>query len=254
VLTIVGIAALTAALLGGPYYAPHAMRMIAVGRLRRTCARHRILVLTYDDGPGPELTRRVLALLADFGARATFFLLGRRVVEHPEVIDEVAAAGHEIGCHGYSHRHAWRSWPWEPAADVRRGYRTIERWVGANAPYRPPCGKLVLPMWWVLRRQRASLGWWTIDSGDTHATLPDPRAVVAAVRGAGGGVVLLHDFDRDRATRAARHAHVLNTTAGLLELARSEGLNVCTLGQLQPWQTPATLHPGPSLCDRPDTA
>ncbi len=246
----IGVAALAA----GAYLAPHFLRLAQTRRLRAVCARRRALALTYDDGPGPELTRRVLAVLAEFGVRATFFLLGRRVVNHPEVVDEVAAAGHELGCHGYSHRHAWRSWPWEPAADVHRGYRTIARWATADAPYRPPCGKLVLPAWWLLRRQRAPLGWWTVDSGDTHATLPDPRAVVAAVRRAAGGVVLLHDFDRDPATRAARHAHVLDTTAGLLELARSAGLNVCTLTQLRCLHTPTAPQPRPSLCNRPDTA
>lgn len=247
----IGAAALAAA---GVYFAPHFLRLTQTRRLRAACAHRRALVLTYDDGPGPELTRRVLALLAEFGARATFFLLGRRVADHPEVVDQVAAAGHELGCHGYSHRHAWRSWPWEPAADVHHGYRAIARWVATDAPYRPPCGKLVLPMWWALWRQRAPLGWWTVDSGDTHATLPDPRAVVAAVRHAGGGVVLLHDFDRDPATRAARHAHVLDTTAALLELAHTEGLNVCPLGQLQPRPIPAAPHPSPAPCHRPDTA
>lgn len=249
--TGIGAAALAA---GGAYFAPHFLRLAETRRLRAACARRRALVLTYDDGPGTELTRRVLALLAQFGVRATFFLLGRRVAEHPVVVDQVAAAGHELGCHGYSHRHAWRCWPWEPAADVQRGYRALDRWAAADAPYRPPCGKLVLPVWWVLRRQRAPLGWWTIDSGDTHATLPDPRAVVAAVRHAGGGVVLLHDFDRDPATRAARHAHVLDTTAGLLELARSEDLNVCTFGQLRRRQAPAAPRPNPAPCHRPDTA
>ncbi len=236
---------------GGVYFSPHFLRLAEVRRLRALCARRRALVLTYDDGPGPELTRRVLAR---FNVRATFFLLGRRAVEHPEVVDQVAAAGHEFGCHGFSHRHPWRCWPWAAAADVRRGYEAIDRWVAASAPYRPPCGKLVLPMWWVLRRRRAALGWWTIDSGDTHATLPDPGTVVEAVRGAGGGAVLLHDFDRDPRTRATRHAYVLDTTLALLELAHHEGLNVCTLGQLQPRLRSAEPQSGPVPCRQSNTA
>jgi hypothetical protein len=112
------------------------------------------------------------------------------------------------------------------------GYRTLAPWVSPAGLYRPPYGKTTLATWWAARRRHARLAWWTVDSGDTHAVLPAPQTIVEAVRRDGGGVVLMHDFDRSPQTRAARHAHVLNTTAQLLELARAEGLTPCSLGQL----------------------
>ncbi|HOF39811.1 MAG TPA: polysaccharide deacetylase family protein, partial [Candidatus Hydrogenedentes bacterium] len=77
-----------------PYYL---LRLRAVGELSRLCRAGRGLVLTYDDGPGRRLSRGLVELLGAHGARATFFLLGRRVVEDEETVDWVHGAGHELG-------------------------------------------------------------------------------------------------------------------------------------------------------------
>jgi len=212
---------------------PLVVKLAEVRALRRRCRLTRTLVLTYDDGPGAELTPAILKLLAEADARATFFPTARSALANPELLSQVAAAGHEIGCHSAAHLHAWKVLPWRAMRDVRAGFRALTRWVEPDGLYRPPYGKINLPTWWAVRRQRAAFAWWTVDSGDTHATLPNPQAVVAAVRGDGGGVVLLHDFDRNPPTRAARHAHVLEVTAGLLRLARDTDLRVCTFGALR---------------------
>src|SRR6516162_262157 len=60
--------------------------------------------LTFDDGPNPEVTPRLLALLEKHGIRATFFVLGKYALEHPGLTAEVAARGHVIGNHTYEHR------------------------------------------------------------------------------------------------------------------------------------------------------
>ena len=69
-----------------PYYL---LRVRAVRELSRLCGRGRGLVLTYDDGPGRRLSRALVGLLGSRGARATFFVLGRRVVEDGETVDLV---------------------------------------------------------------------------------------------------------------------------------------------------------------------
>ncbi|MEW6252352.1 MAG: hypothetical protein AB1716_17070, partial [Planctomycetota bacterium] len=98
--------------------------------------------------------------------------------------------------------------------------------------YRPPYGKLNLASWLALRRRGARLAWWTVDSGDTHRTLPDPAAVVERVRRAGGGVVLMHDFDRDPPNDVPRAAFVLRLTELLLQAAGREGWRVRPLGEI----------------------
>ncbi len=61
------------------------------------------VALTFDDGPSPRTTRRVLAALDAAGARATFFVVGHKVSQHPELTREIVERGHELGLHGFEH-------------------------------------------------------------------------------------------------------------------------------------------------------
>ena len=207
-----------------PYYL---LRLRAVRELERLCRVGRGLVLTYDDGPGRRLSRGVVALLGAHGARATFFVLGRRVVEDGETVDFVREAGHELGVHSFDHRNAWQG-RGDAVKDIEAGYAAAARWVKADGLFRPPHGKLSYGTWRALRRRGARICWWTVDSGDTWAELPPPERTVEAVLRSGGGVVLMHDFDRG----PEREAFVLETTGLLLDAAAREGLNVMTLSEL----------------------
>ncbi|MHC4428540.1 MAG: polysaccharide deacetylase family protein [Planctomycetota bacterium] len=225
---------------------PQAMAWRERRRLRRRC--RGTLVLTYDDGPGPILTKRLLEVLARQRARATFFLVGERAEAHPEVVDCLREAGHELGAHTHAHLHAWRAWPWSAARDMTRGYETLGRWLTPAAMFRPAFGKLTLVTWRAVRRRGACLGWWTHDGGDTHARLGDPQRVLRRIRRDGGGVVLLHDFDRG----PERGAYVLALTRLLLEEARRERWRVRTLGQVLAEQPAPHRRAAPVLVGRED--
>lgn len=216
--------------LGGLYFgAPLVAKRAGIRALARRAEARRALVLTYDDGPGPEVTRALLPLLAEHGARATFFVSGAQATRHPDVVRAVADAGHEVGSHGAAHVHAWRAAPWRVLADVRAGVAVARKHAGAGAGglFRPPYGKATLATLAGARAARAGLAWWTHDSGDSHATLPARMAGSEALL-ARGGVVLLHDLDRS----VARNDYVLATTRALLEAAPAAGLSVLTLGEL----------------------
>lgn len=194
-----------------------------------------MLALTYDDGPGTHLTPRVCDLLDRAGAKATFFLLGRRATQAPQLVHRLAAAGHELACHTHDHLNAWKSSPWRVNADIRRGYQTLAPWVPPSGLFRPPYGKVTPFTLLSLRRRGARVIWWTHDSMDTtHGSLPTPPSVVDRVMQDRGGVVLLHDFDRERdaAYNAARAEFVLEVTRLLLDAAQHSGIRVTTVGQL----------------------
>jgi peptidoglycan-N-acetylglucosamine deacetylase len=100
------------------------------------------VALTFDDGPSPVTTPRVLELLAAAGVHATFFVVGRKAVEHPTLVRDIAAAGHLVGLHGFEHDRLFslrRSQ--HVALDIRRTQDVIER-AGAPRPtlFRPPIG------------------------------------------------------------------------------------------------------------------
>ena len=193
---------------------------------------HRLVALTYDDGPGPSLTSAVMKILHTSRAKATFFLLGRRVVQSSTLVSDLRDAGHELGCHTHDHLHAWKTWPSRITRDIDRGYETLSLWVPADGMFRPPYGKMTPWSYRAIRKRGARIGWWTVDSGDTWTKLPEPESVVERVRRAGGGVVLMHDFDREGIDREERAAFVLRTTELLLEMAKKDGLRVCTLGEV----------------------
>lgn len=228
---VLAMAFLTAAALV-VYGVPLLVRRRGQADLARRCRESGCVVLTYDDGPGPTLTGEVLAALEAFDARATFFLLGMRAEASPEMVDRVREGRHELGSHSQRHLHAWKVAPWRSLRDMREGCETLERWLGASAPFRPPYGKWTLPTMLACRRRGAPVAWWTIDSGDTHDRMPDPAQVAARVASDGGGVVLLHDFDRDPDDeREERHAFVVATTRAVLETARERDLRVVTMAE-----------------------
>ncbi len=84
------------------------------------------VVLTFDDGPWPTTTSRVLAALAKECVRATFFLIGRPAAEHPELVRRIAAEGHTVGHHTWSHRSLRRIKPGETTGEIDRGISAVE--------------------------------------------------------------------------------------------------------------------------------
>jgi peptidoglycan-N-acetylglucosamine deacetylase len=227
---MLGVAGVAAAW-GMTYGVPAAWRRREERSLRGLARAHRTLVLSYDDGPGPLLTPQLLGMLEAYRAQATFFMLGSRAAVNPELVDRVRAGGHEVACHTYDHTNAWRSLPWAATRDIREGYVSLRRWMEPDALFRPPYGKMTLFTRWALSRRGARIGWWTIDSGDTHARVPNPEGVGDTVMRDGGGVVLLHDFDRAREAQE-RSEFVLRVTELLLTLAEREGLCVRRLSDL----------------------
>jgi len=208
-----------------PYYS---IRWLALQELNRRCRRDRAIVLTYDDGPGNRLTRSVVELLETYDARATFFLLGRRIDGGRETVELAHRAGHDLGVHTFDHGHAWKLTSRAAIEDIDRGYEAAAAWVPPDGLFRPPHGKVSLATWRAVRNRGARICWWTSDSGDTWPTLPPFERSSELVLRAGGGVVLMHDFDRE----AERDVFVLKTTERLLEVARKEGYRVMTLSEL----------------------
>ncbi len=84
------------------------------------------VVLTFDDGPWPPTTRKVLAALEKECVRATFFLIGKPASEHPDLVRMIAAEGHTIGHHTWSHRSLMRIKPSEVTEEIDRGIAADE--------------------------------------------------------------------------------------------------------------------------------
>ncbi len=154
------------------------------------------LALTFDDGPHPESTRRVLALLAPTRHRATFFVLGDKVRRHPELAREIRDAGHTLGIHGDVHDrlHSFRS-PARVAREIARARSSVEAACGVRPSwFRPPLGHTSpLTALGLSRCDVTVVGW----SARGYDGLPgrEPSAIAARVAAdlEDGAIVLLHD-------------------------------------------------------------
>ncbi len=196
------------------------------------CRRERVIALTFDDGPGTALTPAILDRLAAARAPATFFALGRNVPGREAILRRIVAEGHQLGCHGQDHVHYVFQWPGRGLLDLHRAWRTLAPLVRGPVtalPFRPPFGKLTLPQWLYLRLRGTPVVTWTQDAMDTRPDLADsPADLAGRIRAQGGGVVLLHDFDRDE---RRIHADVLARLDAILALQR-QGFRFVGLDEL----------------------
>ena len=177
------------------YLLPYLIKIISRDSLTRRVRSEDISCLTFDDGPDPESTPVILDLLKNAGIRATFFMIGSRIEQYPDLVRRVFREGHVIGEHSYSHYHAWKSGPWTTYRDLNRGRQALHGLVsGSRTEFlRPPHGKLNLGTLLYAIVHRRKLIFWDVDPKDYAAT--SASEIVSAIKPglAGGHVILLHD-------------------------------------------------------------
>ena len=211
--------AVVGALVHGTYQRNSPVFGSALGRLPVGGADDRPVALTFDDGPNPDATPRILDALAERGAVATFFLLGRHVERWPAIARRVAAEGHTIGNHGWHHRKLHTQGPASVRHDLVMGTDAITGATGVQpAVFRAPHG---FRSPWVSAIAR-SLGQrtigWSLGVWDTACPGVDAivERTVSGIRP--GSILLLHDGDGydalgDRSQTAAAVPRIVTTLA-----------------------------------------
>jgi len=190
------------------------------------------VALTFDDGPHPDTTRRVLALLAQHGIQATFFVVGEKVRAHPEVAREIVAAGHAIGLHGFAHDRAYALRTRRRLAeDVRLAQEALFEACGVRARlFRPPIGFVSYAVAFSADRAGLSLVGFSARTRDGSARAT-PEGVLARATAAlqNGAILLLHDA-AERDDRVPASLAILSELCA--ELAR-RGLRAVTVEALR---------------------
>jgi peptidoglycan/xylan/chitin deacetylase (PgdA/CDA1 family) len=154
----------------------------------------RAVYLTFDDGPDVEWTPQVLDVLASHDARATFFVVGCHVEREGALLRRTRGAGHEIGNHGYSHRHPWLVSEEDSRAEVRRGTDAIAQVLGlAPQLFRPAFGRRRAAMFDEARRSGQRVILWDVSAIDWGPFAKPERVLRRLERARAGDIVLLHD-------------------------------------------------------------
>ncbi|MEV7602320.1 polysaccharide deacetylase family protein [Kitasatospora sp. NPDC089797] len=172
----------------------------------------KVVYLTFDDGPSPAYTPRILSILQRYGVHATFFELGENVAAHPSVTAQVARQGHSVQNHSWSHPDLRRLSGGSFGTQVGSTDRAIRRQTGRTPTcLRPPYGAVNS----TVRSRAAALGkqvvLWSVDPADWSR--PGTAAIRSRVLGnvRPGSVVLLHDGGGDRSQTAAALPGILST-------------------------------------------
>jgi peptidoglycan-N-acetylglucosamine deacetylase len=153
----------------------------------------RRVALTFDDGPTP-LTLDYLEVLDQLDARATFFLVGELCAANPELVREIAARGHELANHGYTHRPFPKLGMRELSSELLRTQALLPSQRRGRALVRPPYGAVSPTSLLTCARRGFTTVLWSLNSGDWTRHDPEEVAKPFTSRAAAGGdIVLLHE-------------------------------------------------------------
>ena len=145
------------------------------------------MYLTFDDGPIPEVTPKVLAILDRYGVKATFFMVGENIDKHPEVYRQVVEAGHAIGNHTYNHLKGWHTPYNEYMANV-------DKFPKETKLFRPPYGKATFRQRRALHKKGYRLIYWDILTRDYLATRTPEQMLKQIQRSVRpGSIINFHD-------------------------------------------------------------
>jgi peptidoglycan/xylan/chitin deacetylase (PgdA/CDA1 family) len=179
----------------------------------------RQIFLTFDDGPTPEITDFVLECLAEYEAKATFFCIGKNVVDNPEIIQRIQAAGHSIGNHTMNHSNAWKMDFASYMDEVQKCEAIFLDKQINSIGFRPPYGRITRKMY----HEMNDVILWSVITGDYNDSLsPDDilKSVLPLIKP--GAIIVMHDSFK-------AYPRLKSILPAILAFCKEQNLDLCAL-------------------------
>lgn len=159
-------------------------------------ANEKILYLTFDDGPHPEATPFVLKQLKQHNALATFFCIGKNVVEYADIYKQILSEGHTVGNHTYNHLNGWKTNNDDYLKDIALASREIN-----SDLFRPPYGRITYfqakNLKPVMKGKEPKIIMWDVLSGDFDANCtPEQCLANVVLPSVPGSIIVFHDSEK----------------------------------------------------------
>jgi len=157
--------------------------------------REKVVALTYDDGPHPDFTPAILDTLEKYHVKATFFMIGERMLKYPQIVERAVAAGHAIGNHTYTHPHDLESLPSPKVIrEIDDCEQLIEQMTGKRTQiFRPPRGLVNGTVLRIARDEGYDTILWTVSADHHDAPTPEAMAKRVLAHVKPGAIILAHD-------------------------------------------------------------
>ena len=203
------------------------------GTIYRVKTDKKQVVLTFDDGPSPEWTPKILDELKNAGIKAVFFMIGHHVQKYPEIARRVAEEGHTIGNHGYAHSVILYYTPAEIEEEIKYTEHVIEKHTGQTTKYfRPPKAWLSRPIKEKIRSMGYQTILWSLNSKDwvsfNHKSMV--RYLTRNIQS--GDILLFHDSGNVMSTEGGNRVQTVKAISLLARALKDRGFEFVTIEEL----------------------
>jgi len=193
--------------------------------------KEKTVVLTFDDGPQPVFTSRILDLLENHNVKAAFFLSGNKINDNKEIVKRMIREGHELCNHAYSHSDLLFKSAKFIKAEITSTDQQIIACGGIESRFfRPPFGRFNLSLYHTLKQMKKKLILWNIPTHDYKTA--DPHKIVQRVlrRLKPGGIIVLHDAGKKKGS--IDRSPTLDALKILLTVIQDSGYRIKPLAEL----------------------
>jgi len=174
------------------FFTPPVFRKLYPGVTWERKVKEKVIYLTFDDGPDPEITQWVLQELKRCNAKATFFCIGKNVEQNPETYSKIIENGHKIGNHTFNHLNGWKTNTEKYLQDVKQFSAP-----GSSMLFRPPYGKIRYSQLAATKQMGFEVIMWTVLACDWDPNLDKELALTSLCNfSKPGSILVFHDSQK----------------------------------------------------------